>query len=73
MSTINQVVARSSWGGSVIASVNPVHLHECNYWRMGRRHRPCTCGALELFDEFVHAAGNRPWTYLAKQFKEESE
>lgn len=25
-----------------------VHKHECRYWRNGKSHGPCTCGAREL-------------------------
>lgn len=23
---------------------NEVHAYECNYWRRGKSHRPCSCG-----------------------------
>jgi|SRR5688572_9585019 len=32
--------------------VTATHEHECPYWRMGKKHGPCICGAKELDDKF---------------------
>lgn len=42
-----QTLARNAKGGTVSIHVAAVHVHSCPYWRQGRRHGPCNCGALE--------------------------
>jgi hypothetical protein len=38
-----------------------VHEHECRAWRMGKRHGPCTCNAVERGREHAEeiASGER--------------
>lgn len=46
-----QTLLRSPKGGMVSATVAAVHEHSCPFWRIGKRHGPCDCGALEAWDE----------------------
>ncbi len=33
------------------------HEYECPYWRMGKKHGPCTCGGMERHLRFKAAVG----------------
>lgn len=46
---VSKVIGRSELGGYVSISAQAVHAHRCPYWRMGKRHGDCTCGALEVW------------------------
>lgn len=51
------VIARAADGGYVSVRVEAVHAHACPYWRLGRRHGPCTCGARSVWaDSSDHVA-----------------
>ena len=49
---------RDQHGGYVIAEVQLVHEHECRAWRFGRRHGPCTCGAIAAWQAFAERQGD---------------
>lgn len=51
MSGYQHTLARDERGGYVALSVYAVHAHECPYWRIGKRHGPCNCGAIDLWME----------------------
>jgi hypothetical protein len=46
------VLQKDERGGYVSVSVHVVHEHSCPFWRMGRRHAPCNCGAHEAWTNF---------------------
>ena len=50
--TEGRAVHEIAWdgrGGYVVAEVVAVHAYACRFWHTGKRHGPCTCGALELW------------------------
>jgi hypothetical protein len=36
--------------GYVVLNATAVHTHDCKYWRLGKSHGPCTCGANDLWE-----------------------
>lgn len=43
-----------------VSPPSAVHTHKCKYWRVGKKHGPCNCGARELDARLrvaLHAAG----------------
>lgn len=50
---LHSVIARDPEGGHVSASVTCVHARSCPYWRMGKRHGPCSCGAHETWHRML--------------------
>jgi len=56
-----RVIEKAEGGGYLYVEVNACHSYECRFWRMGKRHGPCTCGAEALkaewsFEQAVGAA-----------------
>lgn len=43
-----RVIATSPKGGYLYVDADVCHTHECPFWRMGKSHGPCECGAEEL-------------------------
>lgn len=43
-------------GGYVYVEVDVCHAHECPFWRAGKRHGPCNCGAEELREKWSKPA-----------------
>ena len=42
-------LATDDRGGSVVMTVEAVHTRECPFWRQGKRHGPCSCGAADAW------------------------
>lgn len=53
---LGKVLAKSALGGSVSVQVAAVHTHDCRYWRQGKSHGPCLCGALTEWETFLAPA-----------------
>jgi hypothetical protein len=51
---LGKTLSRNAKGGYVSVQIAAVHTYACKFWRQGKRHGPCTCGAL---DEFAALAG----------------
>ena len=66
VNSIQVVVAGERTSGHITASVFPIHVHECRYWRAGTRHGPCTCGAQSLWEKFLKAHADDPWDAVRK-------
>jgi hypothetical protein len=54
----------SEAGGYLAARIDAVHTYACPWWRMGRRHGPCDCGANALLADFERAHGQNLWAAL---------
>lgn len=59
---IQRRVRGSRSSGGIVAEIHPVHTYECPYWRIGTKHGPCDCGAVELWEQFLDAHGADPWS-----------
>ena len=53
---LHKTLARSSKGGYVALTVQAVHTYDCQFWRMGKKHGPCNCGAHEEWERWNAAA-----------------
>ena len=49
---LHKTLARSSKGGYVALTVQAVHTYDCPFWRMGKKHGPCNCGAHEEWERW---------------------
>lgn len=49
-------LAEGELGGSVVLQIAAVHTHACPYWRNGKSHGPCECGANEAWDRWIETA-----------------
>jgi hypothetical protein len=59
--SIDAVLNTDAKGGYLIASISCVHTHECPFWRNGKRHAPCNCGANALIEVFKKNHTAMPW------------
>src|SRR5262249_46351439 len=50
---LGTTLARSEKGGSVTVQVAAVHAHSCPFWRGGKRHGSCDCGALDEWERII--------------------
>lgn len=49
---VSRVIERGSDRGApyVVLEAIAVHVHGCPLTRMGKKHGPCTCGAVEIWE-----------------------
>lgn len=55
----SRTMAKADGGGALVIEAVVVHTHECPYWRMGKRHGACICGALTLWQTHYEDAMQR--------------
>lgn len=41
-------IARLRADLKILAFGDPAHTYECPFWRIGKKHGPCICGAAEI-------------------------
>ena len=51
MNPNTRTIARAEGGGYLLVSVDAVHDYDCPFWRMGKKHGPCVCGACALEEQ----------------------
>jgi hypothetical protein len=51
-------------GAYVLAEVVAVHARKCKYWRMGKSHGPCTCGASLAIERILEKPVRVTWSYF---------